>query len=179
MTEYAALRSGGRPWRTLAGVGATLALVTAAIVASPGSIRPGELGFAPHAPDWSVLERQSLAIQVHVGAAAAAFVLGLVQLLGPKGTMPHRIVGWSWVLVMLTAAISSIFIRQLNHGMFSFIHILTGLALVSLPMLVYAARKGDIAAHRKHATGLFAGAVLLAGALAFLPGRVMWELVLG
>jgi len=81
--------------------------------------------------------------------------------------------------VMLTAAISSLFIRQLNHGLFSFIHILTGLVLVGLPMGVYAARKGRIAAHRKHMTGMFVGGVLLAGALAFLPGRVMWELLLG
>jgi uncharacterized membrane protein len=37
------------------------------------------------------------AIQLHAFAAMAAFALGLVQLAAPKGTLPHRTVGWSWV----------------------------------------------------------------------------------
>ena len=168
------------PLRTLAGVALTLGLVGAALVITPEGIDLGSaVAFRPHAPDWALFASLAPAIQVHVAAAAAAFMLGLVQLWGAKGTAGHRAIGWAWVIVMLTAAISSLFIRQLNHGLFSFIHILTGLVLVGLPMGVYAARKGRIAAHRKHMTGMFVGGVLLAGALAFLPGRVMWELLLG
>ena len=33
------------------------------------------------------------AIPVHAFAAMAAFVLGVVQLAGPKGTLPHRTLG--------------------------------------------------------------------------------------
>jgi len=36
-------------------------------------------------------------IQIHALAAIAAFAVGLVQLTAPKGTIPHRLIGWSWV----------------------------------------------------------------------------------
>ena len=33
-------------------------------------------------------------------AALAAFVLGLVRFAVPKGTLPHRTIGWIWVGLM-------------------------------------------------------------------------------
>jgi uncharacterized membrane protein len=41
-------------------------------------------------------------IQIHAFAALAAFAVGAVQLAAPKGTIPHRFVGWSWAALMLT-----------------------------------------------------------------------------
>ena len=41
------------------------------------------------------------AIPLHAFAAMAAFVLGLVQFAAPKGTLPHRTLGWIWVLLMV------------------------------------------------------------------------------
>jgi uncharacterized membrane protein len=35
-------------------------------------------------------------IQIHAFAAIAAFALGIVQLAAPKGTLPHRTIGWIW-----------------------------------------------------------------------------------
>ena len=43
------------------------------------------------------------AIQIHAFAAIAAFLVGVVQLTAPKGTIPHRLIGWLWVMLMLTA----------------------------------------------------------------------------
>jgi hypothetical protein len=37
------------------------------------------------------------AIPLHALAAVAAFALGIVQFAAPKGTLPHRTVGWIWV----------------------------------------------------------------------------------
>ena len=37
------------------------------------------------------------AIPLHAFAAMAAFVLGIVQFAAPKGTLPHRTLGWIWV----------------------------------------------------------------------------------
>jgi uncharacterized membrane protein len=34
-------------------------------------------------------------IQIHAFAAIAAFAIGLAQLAAPKGTIPHRLIGWS------------------------------------------------------------------------------------
>jgi len=48
-------------------------------------------------------------IQIHALAAITAFAVGLVQLTAPKGTIPHRLIGWSWVMLMLTIAVSSLY----------------------------------------------------------------------
>ena len=47
------------------------------------------------------------AIQLHAGAAMTAFALGLVQLSAPKGTLPHRVIGSIWVLLMLDVGTSA------------------------------------------------------------------------
>jgi uncharacterized membrane protein len=39
-------------------------------------------------------------VQVHALAAMGAFALGVVQLAAPKGTLPHRTIGWIWVVLM-------------------------------------------------------------------------------
>jgi uncharacterized membrane protein len=59
------------------------------------------------------------AIPLHAFAAMAAFVLGVVQLAAPKGTLPHRTLGWIWVVLMMSVAISSFWIhliRLVGHG---------------------------------------------------------------
>ncbi len=139
----------------------------------------GELEFHPHAPNLGLLMQAPIAVQLHLLAALSAFVLGLMQFILPKGTGLHRTTGWIWVVLIATAAVSSLFIRMVNHGAFSFIHILSGWTLVVLPMAIYAARRGDIARHRGRMTGLFIGGLLIAGTLAFMPGRLMWRLFLG
>jgi uncharacterized membrane protein len=53
-------------------------------------------------------------IQIHALAAITAFAVGLVQLTAPKGTIPHRLIGWSWVMLMLTVAVSSLFIHKIR-----------------------------------------------------------------
>src|ERR1700726_4859956 len=88
-------------------------------------------------------------IQIHALAAIAAFAVGLVQLTAPKGTVPHRLIGWSWVLLMLTVAVSSLFIHKIRlWGPWSPIHLLSILVLVTLPLAVIHARRHDIAQHR-------------------------------
>ena len=52
----------------------------------------------------------SPAIQLHAFAAMTAFVFGLVQLAAPKGTLPHRTLGFIWVGLMLVVAGSSFWI---------------------------------------------------------------------
>ncbi|WKL58195.1 DUF2306 domain-containing protein [Asticcacaulis sp. ZE23SCel15] len=135
--------------------------------------------FVPHAPNWALIMLQPAAIQIHIAAAASAFVIGLVQFLGPKGKMPHRILGWIWVGLMLITAISSFFIREINQGSFSLIHLLSGWTAVSSPMIIYAARKGNIKQHRNAAISLFMGGLIIAGALTFMPGRLMWRVFFG
>jgi uncharacterized membrane protein len=46
-------------------------------------------------------------VQVHVAAALAAIVLGLMQFIGRKGTAAHRLLGWCWVVLLAVVALSS------------------------------------------------------------------------
>ncbi|MDA9398409.1 hypothetical protein [Bradyrhizobium sp. CCBAU 45389] len=54
------------------------------------------------------------AIPLHAFAAMGAFVLGLVQFSAPKGTLPHRTIGWIWVVLMVVVAASSFWIHQIR-----------------------------------------------------------------
>ena len=54
------------------------------------------------------------AIQLHAFAAMTAFALGVVQLSAPKGTLPHRTVGWIWVALMFAVSISAFWIHQIR-----------------------------------------------------------------
>src|SRR5579871_5717281 len=56
------------------------------------------------AMNFSPLLDAAPAIPVHAFAAMAAFALGLVQFAAPKGTLPHRTLGWIWVALMALVA---------------------------------------------------------------------------
>ncbi len=65
----------------------------------------------------------------------------------------------------------------LNH--FGFIHTFSLLTLFNIPAAYFAARRGDIKAHRAAMISLYVGGILIAGTLAFLPGRMLHEWLLG
>jgi uncharacterized membrane protein len=132
-----------------------------------GRIHSPPMTFAP------LLDAPS-AVQIHAFAAIAAFAVGLVQLTAPKGTIPHRLIGWSWVTLMLIVAVSSFFIHTIRlWGPWSPIHLLSILVLATLPLAVIHARRHDVPQHRTAMLMLFTGALVIAGGFTFLPGRTM------
>jgi uncharacterized membrane protein len=70
-------------------------------------------------------------------------------------------------------------ITELNHGAWSWLHLFTGWTLLILPLGVIAARRRQIAQHRKTMMGLFYGAFAINLIFAAMPGRTLWTLVLG
>ena len=46
-------------------------------------------------------------------------------------------------------------------------------------MAIYAIRNRKVETHKRAMTGMFVGGLLIAGALTFLPGRFMFEFLLG
>ena len=120
------------------------------------------------------------AIQLHAFAAMTAFGLGLVQLAAPKGTLPHRTIGWIWVVLMLIVSISAFFIHEIRlWGQWSPIHLLAIFTLVMLPLAVWNARRHAVEQHRRAMLGLFLGALVIAGLFTFLPGRIMHAVLFG
>lgn len=114
-------------------------------------------------------------IQAHVVGAATAFLLGIAILVQRKGSTLHRKLGWTWVVAMGLAALSSVFIR--TSGSFSWIHAFSGLTLIALPMGVAAARMHIGKMHARFMTGIFLGGAFTAGLFTFLPGRLMWDVL--
>jgi uncharacterized membrane protein len=119
-------------------------------------------------------------IQVHAFAALAALALGIVQLSAPKGTLPHRSMGWVWVALMTLVAGSSFWIHGFRMiGAFSPIHGLSIFTLVMLPFAVLHARRHRADRHRKAMIGIFTGALVIAGLFTLWPGRIMHAVVFG
>ena len=111
---------------------------------------------------------------------ALAFVLGIVQFAAPKGTLPHRTIGWIWVLLMFAVALSSFWIHEIRLvGPFSPIHLLSIFAPIMLVLAVVHARRHNVSGHRKAMTSIFFGALIVAGLFTFLPGRIMHAVVFG
>lgn len=121
-------------------------------------------------------------IPLHALAAIAAFVLGVVQLAAPKGTLPHRTLGWIWVALMMTVAISSFWIHGHNFRLwrdFSPIHLLSIVAPLMLLVAVYRARRHMVRAHAITMISIFTGALLVAGLFTLVPGRIMHAVAFG
>jgi uncharacterized membrane protein len=119
-------------------------------------------------------------IPLHAFAAMAAFVLGIVQFAAPKGTLPHRTLGWIWVGLMAAVAVSSLWIHQIKlFGPWSPIHLLSIFTLVMLPLGVRRAHRHQVEAHRWTMIGIFTGALVIAGAFTFVPGRIMHAVLFG
>src|SRR6266481_1404080 len=120
------------------------------------------------------------AIPLHAFAAMTAFLLGVVQLAAPKGTLPHRTLGWIWAGLMVSVAVSSFWIHQIRLvGPWSPIHLLSIFTPIMLVIGVMAARGHDVRRHKITMISIFAGALLVAGLFTLAPGRIMHTVIFG
>lgn len=132
------------------------------------------LGLAPATP-WV----RDVALVIHLATVVPALPLGLYIFLTRKGGTRHKQLGKSWLTLMGITAVATLFIRNIENGGFSFIHLASVMTLVAIPRVIITARRREFAAHRGHLLGMFIGAMLVAGGLSFLPGRTMWVWAFG
>lgn len=115
-----------------------------------------------------------LLIGFHALLASAAVLLGPVNILRRrKGDRRHRTLGYIWVGSMLFVSISSFWIRTLNSGRLSWIHILSCVMLVSLACGVAAARLHDRRTHQGFMLGAYFGLIGAAIPAVVAPGRMI------
>lgn len=125
-----------------------------------------------------------LAVKIHVATVIPAFFIGTWQIfLSRKGAPFHRAAGYLYLALMTVTSIAALFIHQLMprspfFGM-SPIHLLVPLTLFGVVSALWGARTGNIAAHRGAMLGVYIGGILIAGSLAFMPGRIMHATVFG
>jgi uncharacterized membrane protein len=120
---------------------------------------------------------------LHLATVLPAFGLGAFQLLGRKGTRNHRVLGRIYMLFMLATGFITFSMPakvgpQLFHH-FGFIHIFSVLAIFGVPIAYFAARRGYLRAHRFAMIWLYVGGILIAGAFAFSPGRMLHKWLFG
>jgi len=160
-------------WPGLAVLALLVVLVLAALAASFAGwwhpvFRPG------------LALQETLAVRIHLAAALSALVLGVAIFLNRKGRVAHRTMGWTWAALMIVVAASTLFITEINPGRYSFIHLFVGVVAVTLPLGLYAIKaRHDVGRHRRSMTSLFLGALILTGAFAILPGRLLWRVFVG
>lgn len=118
---------------------------------------------------------------IHVLSASAALALGAWQLLAPRTGERHRVVGYLWMGSMLTAAVSSFWLRGALGfawlGGFGPIHALSLFTLLSIALAVRFAIRRDFRQHRRWVTGAYGGLVAAGVFAVAVPGRAMHELL--
>ncbi len=122
-----------------------------------------------------MVQAPPLVVYVHFIAALAATAIGAVQLARPKGTAGHRVIGWTWAALMMVVALSSLWIPAFLA--FTWIHLFTLFVMVTLPLALYRAHRGEVAGHAKGMRGIYIGGLIVAGVFAFMPGRVLGNLL--
>ena len=120
----------------------------------------------------------SLIIQFHVIAAVVAFLVGPIALIRKRRDIFHKIAGYIFVVGIVVAALSSFFIFSIRMiGPFSPIHLLSVVSLVSVSFALYSIKNKNIKAHKRAMWRLYSQAIGIAGLFAFLPGRLMNDMV--
>jgi uncharacterized membrane protein len=136
-----------------------------------------------HWPNWSPLASTSLVIQAHVATVLMAAAIGLFLMIGRKGTRLHRQIGYVYMAAMFATGLITLTIPRApfgpHLGPFGPLHIFSLFALVNVPAALWAAREGRWMLHGRIMGGLFVGGIGIAGLLAFMPGRLMWQVFFG
>lgn len=122
---------------------------------------------------------KEIAVIIHLATVLPSLPIGLYLFATRKGGARHRWLGRIWMALMAITAVAALFIRHLNDGALSPVHIASAVTLLGIPLAIQAAREGRIAAHRTHLVRMFSGALIVSGLLSFLPGRIMWLWMFG
>lgn len=150
------------------------------------SYRPGATDYLLSAGCLAMLAAMSLAVwrgreqlaalpftyPLHFGTLAIALALTPILLLRAKGDKYHRYMGYVWLSAMVVTAVDTFFIRDINAGGFSLIHLLSVFVLFVSWRIWATARAGNHVAHRRHVHGVVLGGLLIAGFFTFMFNRL-------
>ena len=118
-------------------------------------------------------------VWAHLATILVALALTPVMMLRPRGDTPHRALGWLWASALFLTAALSFFVRTINPGHFSPIHLLSLLTIVQVPLIVCYARRHNWKRHRTAVRGMVTGALLVAGFFTFPFGRLLGKWLFG
>ncbi len=113
----------------------------------------------------------------HLATVIPAFLIGTWLLVRRKGSPRHRLLGRTYMVLMLLTSVISLAMpaavgaRFLGH--FGFIHLFSFLVLYSVPSAYFAAKAHNVKKHAGNMIGVYVGGLLIAGGFAFAPGRML------
>ena len=111
-------------------------------------------------------------IATHAFSALTAMLLGAWQLFfSTKGNPLHRIVGRAWVGLMLYVSVTSFWIKEIRHGQFSLLHILSVVTIVSVILGIVEVRRGNVRGHQGNMMGSWVGLCIAGGFALAVPER--------
>ena len=118
---------------------------------------------------------------IHLSAAIWLILSGAVQLLMKKGTKPHKVVGWSWMVAMVVVAISSFGIPGILDWFYGYgpIHLLSIWVLICVVVSLVAVQKGNIRIHKAYTVGAYLGAIGAGIAAMLVPDRLIYNFLFG
>ena len=114
---------------------------------------------------------------LHLATIFPAFLIATYLFINRKGTPSHKLLGKIYMTLMLFTSVITLMMpavvgpRFMDH--LGFIHFFSLLVLFCVPTAYFAARNGNIATHRFNMIGVYVGGILIAGAFAFMPGRLL------
>jgi len=118
---------------------------------------------------------------LHLATILPAFLIATYLLINRKGSPLHKALGKTYMGLMLFTAMVTLFMpAQVGTAFFShfgFIHIFSFSVFLTVPMAYFAARTGKLKLHIGNMIGLYMGGILIAGAFAFSPGRLLHTLM--
>lgn len=120
------------------------------------------------------------AVLLHLVTVVPAAVIGAWLILASrKGAVWHRRMGYAFLTLMAVTAVSAVFVREINNGGLSWIHVLVPVTLYGVATGLLAARRHHVHRHRATMLGLYLGALVVAGGFTFLPGRLLYRVFFG
>jgi uncharacterized membrane protein len=121
-----------------------------------------------------------LAIKIHLASVIPALAIGTwLIFFSTKGARRHRALGALYLALMTVTAVITFFIRSINPGHLSPIHLLIPLTLFGVFGALWNVRRSNIKGHRNAMLGLYVGGFLIAGGLTLLPGRLLHRVFFG
>lgn len=114
---------------------------------------------------------------LHLAIVLPAFILGTYLLVHSKGTPTHKMLGKVFLSLMLLTSVVTLFMsaqvgpKLLGH--FGLIHLLSLNVIYGVPVAYFAARNGNIQKHKANVMGIYFFGLLIAGAFALMPGRLL------
>lgn len=114
---------------------------------------------------------------LHLATVVPAFLLGTYLMFRNKGTPSHKLIGKFFLSLMLVTSVITLFMTaQVGPklmGHFGFIHLLSLNVIYGVPTAYFAARHGNIRKHKLNMMGMYFFGLIVAGAFAFMPGRLL------